>query len=179
MGPIEGRRFRRNVSPVWGPVGIVVAVDVGDVAECYEKHAGALVRFAASMVGPIDADDVVATAVVSVLAADLDRVLDLRSYLYRATANAARKHWRTIERRGRRDRFAVVALVHDDEDFPVDTLRRIAQLSAQQRAVVHLAYWEDLSPALIAERLGVSEGTVRRQLARARRRLREVMNPDG
>lgn len=32
---------------------------VADVAECYAKHADALVRFAATQVGPDHADDVV------------------------------------------------------------------------------------------------------------------------
>jgi len=49
----------------------------------------------------------------------------------------------------------------------------------QQRAVIHLTYWEDLTPSVVATRLGVSEGTVRRQLARARDRLRKVLDERG
>lgn len=45
-------------------------------------------------------------------------------------------------------------------------------LSAQQRAVIVLTYWQDLEPKAVAELLGVSEGTVRKQLARARQKLR-------
>lgn len=51
----------------------------------------------------------------------------------------------------------------------------LGELSPQQRSVVYLAYWEDLSVADIAGTLEVSEGTVRRQLARARDRLRKVL----
>ena len=51
-------------------------------------------------------------------------------------------------------------------------------LSPQQRAVVYLSYWHDYSPIQVAEMIGVSEGTVRRQLARARARLREVLGHD-
>ena len=57
-----------------------------------------------------------------------------------------------------------------------EVLASLAALSPQQRAVVHLTYWEDLTPHAVAARLGVSDGTVRRQLARARKRLREVLD---
>jgi RNA polymerase sigma factor (sigma-70 family) len=49
-------------------------------------------------------------------------------------------------------------------------------LSLRQRAVVVLTYWADLDPAAVAVRLGISEGSVRRHLARARARLREVLD---
>jgi RNA polymerase sigma factor (sigma-70 family) len=45
-----------------------------------------------------------------------------------------------------------------------------------QRAVVFLSYWEDMRPAEIARTLGVSEGTVHRQLARGEARLRRVLD---
>lgn len=49
------------------------------------------------------------------------------------------------------------------------------QLSPQQRAIVVLTYWMDLDPTAIAEVLDVSDGAVRKQLARARARLREEL----
>jgi DNA-directed RNA polymerase specialized sigma24 family protein len=52
----------------------------------------------------------------------------------------------------------------------------VARLSMRQRAVVVLTYWADLAPPAVAERLGISEGSVRRHLARARARLREVLD---
>jgi RNA polymerase sigma-70 factor (ECF subfamily) len=51
----------------------------------------------------------------------------------------------------------------------------VAGLTSQQRAVVFLTYWDDLDPRSVAALLGVSEGTVRKQLSRARGRLREVL----
>ena len=57
----------------------------------------------------------------------------------------------------------------------LDAQRALANLSPQQRAVVYLTYWEDLTPAQIAELLEVSEGTVRKQLARAREQLRRIL----
>jgi RNA polymerase sigma factor (sigma-70 family) len=53
--------------------------------------------------------------------------------------------------------------------------RSLDRLSVQQRAVTYLTYWHDLSPSSVAALLSISEGTVKRQLARARSTLREVL----
>jgi RNA polymerase sigma factor (sigma-70 family) len=52
----------------------------------------------------------------------------------------------------------------------------VGKLSVRQRAVIVLTYWADLDPPTVAERLGISEGSVRRHLARARAHLREVLD---
>jgi RNA polymerase sigma-70 factor (ECF subfamily) len=61
-------------------------------------------------------------------------------------------------------------------DSSADARRALATLSPQQRAVVYLTYWEDQSPSQIAELLSISEGTVRKQLARARDHLRRILD---
>jgi RNA polymerase sigma factor (sigma-70 family) len=53
--------------------------------------------------------------------------------------------------------------------------KALSSLSIQQRAVIVCAYWLDLDPARTAELLGVSEGSVRKQLARARAHLKEEL----
>jgi RNA polymerase sigma-70 factor (ECF subfamily) len=158
-------------------------VMVGDLAECYDKHGDALLRFAATQVGASDADDVLSAAMLGVLQHGLADVEDARAYLYRAVANASLKHWRGLGRRRRRDLSLVPPAATADEvgsDPRADAMgAALARLSVQQRAVVHLTYWEDLTPSVVAARLGVSEGTVRRQLARARDRLRKVLDERG
>jgi RNA polymerase sigma-70 factor (ECF subfamily) len=52
----------------------------------------------------------------------------------------------------------------------------VVALSVRQRAVIVLTYWADLDPRTVAERLGISEGSVRRHLARARAHLREALD---
>jgi DNA-directed RNA polymerase specialized sigma24 family protein len=42
--------------------------------------------------------------------------------------------------------------------------------------VCYLTYWEDHAPHDVAQRLGIGEGTVKRYLARARAKLREVLD---
>lgn len=70
----------------------------------YQKHGKALVAFAASIVGPADAEDVVASVAAKVLfSADLDRANNPQAYLYRAVQNGARSHLRSNGRRSRRE----------------------------------------------------------------------------
>lgn len=163
----------------WDGTGVRIA----DVADCYEKHAEALLHFAATQVGAVDAEDVVSAAIVGVLQTSVD-VDDLQPYLYRAVANAALKHWRTLDRRSRRERLAAglypirQAGTDDKTIADPEVVRALTQLSPQQRAVVHLTYWEDLTPAATATRLGVRDGTVRKQLARARSTLRKVLHDE-
>ena len=143
------------------------------------KHAEALVRFAATLVGPADAEDIVAGVITALLRTpgrDLD---DLRAYLYRCTANAARQHWRSTSRRERREALTAPMEAFAHHEFIPEVAAALATLSPQQRAVVHLVYWEDLTPEMTAARLGVSDGTVRCQLARSRRHLAEVLRRVG
>jgi DNA-directed RNA polymerase specialized sigma24 family protein len=41
---------------------------------------------------------------------------------------------------------------------------------------VYLTYWEDLDPGSAAALIGISDGAVRRHLARARKTLRGVLD---
>ena len=62
------------------------------------------------------------------------------------------------------------------DDEPDESVQALEELSVQQRAVTYLTYWQDMSVAEVAEALGVGDGTVRRQLARARSRLRGALS---
>lgn len=145
--------------------------------EVYEKYASELVRFATGLVGPDDAADVVADAFVKVLGSgSWETVEDQRAYLYRSVLNEVRmRHRSTMRRRAREMRTAVSEAMFDPEVRP-EVMEAMSVLTAKQRAAVVLTYWEDLSPSEVAQRLGVSEGTVRRHLARGRSKLREVLN---
>jgi RNA polymerase sigma-70 factor (ECF subfamily) len=57
-------------------------------------------------------------------------------------------------------------------------LEVVAKLSMRQRAVVVLTYWDDLDADEISRRLGISSGAVRKHLARARARLKELLSDD-
>lgn len=155
-----------------------------ELADCYDEYSEALVRFAASQVGWSDAEDVVSAALAGVLAGGTADVLNMRAYLYQAVANAGAKHWRSTSRRQRREHAFQLPIASPGDQGETDEtqealLSALADLSVQQRAVIHLTYWEDLTPSAVANRLGVSDGTVRRQLARARAKLRDVLDVEG
>jgi RNA polymerase sigma-70 factor (ECF subfamily) len=56
--------------------------------------------------------------------------------------------------------------------------RAFARLSAEQRAVLVLTYYRDLSLGQVAESLGVSVGTVKSRLFAARRAMRAALDAD-
>jgi RNA polymerase sigma factor (sigma-70 family) len=143
----------------------------------YRKHAEELTRFATFLVGPDDAPDVVSSAVLRALSgAGWSRVEHHRAYLFRAVLNESRMHHRSTARRRAREQRSAPSERVDEIDLFSDVLDIVDRLSPRQRAVVYLAYWDDLDPAAIAELLGVSEGSVRRHLARARSALRRMLD---
>jgi RNA polymerase sigma factor (sigma-70 family) len=147
--------------------------------EVYRKYSDDLVKFATGLVGPADAADVVADAVVRVLAAASWRdARDPRAYLYGSVLNEARMHHRSTLRRRARESRAAPREGFAEADVRPEVLEAIARLSLRQRAVVMLTYWEDLSERETAERLGISVGSVRRHLARAHDRLRGAIHDD-
>jgi len=156
-----------------------MAADVPDDVDAYRRHATELIRYATVLVGPDDAPDVVTDAVLAAFrSAQWATVENRRAYLYRAVFNRGLSHRRSDSRRRRRE--TVVALRSatrvDAPDSALDAHRALAALSGQQRAVIYLTYWEDQSPAQIAALLDVSEGAVRKQLARARDHLRRILD---
>jgi RNA polymerase sigma-70 factor (ECF subfamily) len=150
-----------------------------DDVETYRQHSAELIRYATALVGPADAADVVTDAVLAAFASpSWADVTNRRAYLYRAVLHESASFHRRAGRRQRRERVAA-ARDRSIADPPADTVdahRALAALSAQQRAVVYLTYWEDLTPDRIAALLGVTEGTVRKQLARARDHLRRILD---
>lgn len=144
--------------------------------EIYRKYADDLVRFATGLVGPFDAPDVVSDACLRAFRSQgWHDVANHRAYLYRTVLNQARSHHRSTLRRRLREIRTAASEVALPAEVDVDVLAAVDKLSVQQRASVVLTYWEDLKPAEVATRLGISEGSVKRHLARARARLKELL----
>lgn len=147
-----------------------------DDAVLYRAHADELTRYATVLVGPTDAPDVVVDGVLAAFRSPgWADVANRRAYLYRSVYTRALSVRRSDARRVRREMSAAVPEIAVVQESSIDAHRALAQLSAQQRAVVYLTYWDDLTPAQIAELLDVGEGTVRKQLARARDQLRRIL----
>lgn len=150
------------------------------IEEAYEKWAPDLVSYASLLVGPGESADLVADVFAGLLAADPASwlvVREPRSYLFGAVTRSAQMHHRGRLRRQRREwRVASGQVAVDGHLSDPAVVAALRSLSVQQRAVVYLTYWADLDPAAVAALLGVRPGSVKRHLARARSRLREVMS---
>jgi RNA polymerase sigma factor (sigma-70 family) len=144
--------------------------------DLWRAHADELLRFATVLVGPNDAYDIVVDAFLNAAGpAGSAAVANRRAYLFRAVANRANDEHRSRQRRWQRDLAAIGPATTSPADDFSDVRRAVARLSVQQRAVVYLAYWEDLPERAIAELLDLSPGTVHRTLERARAALRQAL----
>jgi RNA polymerase sigma-70 factor (ECF subfamily) len=152
-------------------------MDTADGELC-EKYSEELTRFATFLVGPSDAPDVVTEAAIGAFAARAwPTVRDRRAYLYRSVLNRSRMHLRSEGRRRSYEQSSA------GDDIPPyvpapdpEGIDAVSRLSRRQRAVVYLTYWDDMTPSATASLLDVTEGSVRRHLARARRTLRSRLD---
>lgn len=150
------------------------------IEEAYRKWGDELVRYAAAAGGAAQAHDLVADVFTALLRRGEESWIglrDQRSYVYRMITNRARSQARSIGRRTRREELFAAAQVAGSEWLadPI-VLRALTRLSVRQRSVLFLSYWNDLAPSDIAGLLGISEGAVKRHLARGRKSLREVLD---
>ena len=156
---------------------MITVIGVMDNEEAYRLYARELTEYATTLVGPFDAADVVTDACLKAFASKgWPGVLNRRAYLYRTVLTVANDHHRsTLSRRLREMKVAERPSVMPVE-VDLDVLRAVERLSVQQRSVVYLTYWADLTPDDVAAQMGVSTGTVKRHLARARKRLGEWLS---
>ncbi len=152
-----------------------------DDAELYRKHAEDLMALATTLVGPSAAADVVSSAVTRTIdSTQWPEVRDRYAYWVRAVMNEAKSSHRSTMRRLAREEAAArrdrPEPVHGGDDLYPEVLHAVAELSLQQRTVIYVTYWRDLPVGEIATLLAVSDGTVRRQLARARSKLRRTLS---
>jgi RNA polymerase sigma factor (sigma-70 family) len=155
--------------------------NLGDWEEVYEAHALRLVRLATVLIGPDDACDLVSEAVRrAVHSPSWPAVRDQGGYLVSSLVNLTREFHRERTRRAARERRAArltpTGATYEVTPPDVDIRAALERLSPQQRAVIYLAYWEDLGIGQIARLLDVSEGSVRKQLARAKSKLKELLD---
>jgi RNA polymerase sigma-70 factor (sigma-E family) len=105
------------------------------------------------------------------------------AYARRTLVNLAKNRWRTLQRRITEiPTEAQVMLPESDLDDTVLERQRlltaIRELSAGQRAVLVLRFFNDLSVAETAAALNCTQGTVKSQTARALMQMRRVLNQE-
>ncbi len=120
---------------------------------------------------------------------DLTRA-DARPWLHGIAANLIRKYYRAEERQLRAfERTGVDPVAESAGELAVARLTAsevsrsiagaLARLNPDQRTVVLLVTWAELTYDEVAEALGVPEGTVRSRMNRARTRLRAALASGG
>ena len=151
--------------------------DGADDAAVYAEHARRLTALATVLAGPSSAEDVVSAAVVRVLASPgWPAVANKGAYLTRAVINEVRSSHRGDLRRSARERRTATPEGTAPGTDPVpEIMAALAALPVRQRAAVFLTYWADLTPAAVADELDITEGAVRKHLARARQTLRKEL----
>ncbi|WP_460932825.1 RNA polymerase sigma factor [Phycicoccus ginsengisoli] len=156
------------------------SVDVESaLRELYEIHYARLAGWTTKLVGDPDiAHDLASEAFVK-LYRDFARVDEPRPWLYTVTANLVRDHWR---KRGReaaayqRHEAGRDPVTHAPDHATTLTVRDAVQaLPDRLRVVVLLHYFADLPVATVARQLEKSEGTVKRDLFDARRRMAQTL----
>lgn len=95
------------------------------------------------------------------------------AWLLRVTVNGCKSRLRSPWHRRRCELPETLPAPGPEEREEVE---EIFSLSAKDRTVIHLFYYEGFSTGEIARITGEAEGTVRSRLSRARSRLRALMN---
>ena len=158
-------------------VDVERVTEVRSEAGLYSAYRSDLMRYATWVAGPDDAADVVSEAMAALLSTGQLAVADNPwGLMQRAVLSKAHSLQRSMFRRRSRERRFAVQLAVEQPEYRPDVIEAVVGLSPQQRACIYLTYWEDLAPSMVAERLAIGEGTVKQYLARARAKLREVLN---
>jgi RNA polymerase sigma-70 factor (ECF subfamily) len=157
----------------------------------FEADFASLHRYLARRVGAAAADELAAeTFAVAFRNWDrLDPERPVRPWLYGIAANLIRHHWRKERRMLRAYARNGVDPVFADEDAAVeradaDARHRelataLAGLRRDEREILLLRAWVELTDSEIADALGLPIGTVKSRLSRARDQLRNQLGEVG
>jgi len=151
----------------------------------FERHFEAIHRYLARRAGGGRADDLASATFVVAFEhrnAFRDESSSARPWLFGIATNLLRNDERAEQRA-----LSALARVASDGDrgrldavdpTSFDLVPLLAALDVEQRDVLVLYAWEDLSYREIATALGIPVGTVRSRLARARSRLRAGLDDE-
>ncbi|WP_330277076.1 RNA polymerase sigma factor [Lentzea sp. NBC_00516] len=158
-------------------------------AVIFDRHAPHIQRYLARRLGQQVADDLLAETFLVAFSKrgryDPSRP-DARPWLYGIATNLVGQHRREEVRRYRMHLVASSVDDHADRvaaDVTAQAMRSmltgaLGALSVEDRDVLLLVAWEQLSYLEIAEALAIPVGTVRSRLNRARRKVREALGTD-
>lgn len=159
----------------------------------FDRHHLAIYRFLVRRIGPESAGDLASETFVIAFTRrgtfDLS-LANARPWLFGIAINLLRNHTRSERRLLRAYAESGIDPIHQDDLSGVDArldaqargpeiARALDSLRADDRDVLLLYTWADLTYDQIASALSIPIGTVRSRLARARRVLRELLGMEG
>lgn len=157
-------------------------------AEALVAHLPALRRYAVSLIGNTAlADDLVQDCIERALrqSSQLRELPRIAGWLRRILYNLYIDEMRRSRAKGKEqdvDELAdnlELSVPACDRDAVRDLAKAMSQLSLEHREILLLVSVEELNYREIAEELGIPQGTVMSRLARARDRLRGIMQGEG
>ena len=107
--------------------------------------------------------------------AGTEEIRSLPAWVTRVSLNLSRSRWRRLRAEARATERLLPISSPPPSESPMDVQRALTRLSQRQREVTVLRYYLGMDLSEIAGVLGVSEGTVKTQLFRARRALAELL----
>lgn len=152
-----------------------------DDLEIIRKYSDTVYRMAYSMVkNRYDADDIHQEVFVRYIQKRpvFENAAHENAWFLRVTVNLCRNLWKTAWRRkvcGLDEAGLEGAGPQDAPDKIIDVVK---QLPRNDRAVIHLFYYEELSVEEISRVLQMKPSTVRTRLTRARRKLKALLDDD-
>jgi len=167
----------------WSTIG-----DSSAFAELTWRHNVAIHQYLSRRAGRAQADDLLGEVWVQAFRArsSYDHAWpDARPWLYGIARNVLRAHWRAMARPAPRiptavsDPWPKLDEQLDAEARRPELKRALESLTDDEREVLLLLAWEQLSQAEIAFVLGVPPGTVRSRLHRARTAMRGQLSAEG
>lgn len=146
-----------------------------------EKYFDMIYRLAVSQTKSCyAADDVVQEVFLRYIKADRDFESEehIKAWLIRVTINCSKNIFLASQRKK-------TLPLSETEDIPVfdvkeksDVFYAVSELPQKYRAVIHLFYYEDMSIEEISKYMSINPSTVKSQLSRARKLLREKLKGD-
>lgn len=157
-------------------------LDILFLEQAVENYADMILRIACqNLKNQSDAEDVVQQVFLKLLghpASDFVEEEHLKAWLIRVTVNQCRDCWRSAWRR------RTVPLPDAQEANPAseavqqEVLEQLQRLPRDYRNVLYLYYFEGYTLPEISRLLDKKENTVRSQLTRGRRRLRDLLQEE-
>ena len=147
-----------------------------DWAKLVTENENRLYRAALAILGdPHEAEDAVQDAFVKYLEKAPETLENPGAWLMRVLVNGCKSRLRLAWRQVTELPDALPAPGPEERE----ELEELWSLPPQERAAIHLFYYEGYSTDEIAQMVGVAPGTVRARLSRARQRLKTLLSDVG